>query len=324
MSGEGAQGVGSPPTMGLPQQVVARYQHSEPVFGVVAPELLQDALLQMAKENEQDLQELSDETGCFKETQIVEFVFLLSEKWSLPELARYQAIEIFERFMLMVIQEFSISPRAEDDESNWVSLRKQIGDTYVLRLVSCIQLASKISFHYSTVNNTMVQRFLQSMGFSYTMEDLLESELAILKALHFQINVPNPLAYTELLLEVLEYNGCLLPMEQMYTMCHHQLLLTYLLQGSIYNTLLKASIENTSPNELQLGKFSAVRKDLVLLAVGVIGASAFLLHTEGWSQVAENLSDITSISTQSIVEIVDAILKHSIDSTVGDSRSVPP
>lgn len=53
------------------------------------------------------------------------------------------------------------------------------------------------------VNNTVVLKFLQSMGCSYTTQDLLESELAILKALHFQINFPTPLAYTEMLLEVL-------------------------------------------------------------------------------------------------------------------------
>ncbi|XP_015282258.1 PREDICTED: cyclin N-terminal domain-containing protein 1 [Gekko japonicus] len=312
------RGAGSTLEMGLPAQVVARYQHSEPVFGAVAPELLQDVLLQMAKENEQDLRELCDETGCFKETQIVDFVFLLSEKWGLPEFARYQAIEIFERFMLTLTQQFSFSTGAEQEESNCVLARQQIVDTCVLRLVSCIQLASKLSFHYSIVNNAVVLKFLQSMGFSYTTEDLLESELGILKALHFQINVPTPLAYIEMLLEVLGYNGCLLPMEQMHAMCRHLLSLTYLLRVSVYSTLLKASIENTSPNKLQLAKFAAVKEDLMLLAVGIIGASAFLFHTEDWNQVAENLSDTTGISMRSIVEIVDAILKHSIGHAVDD------
>ncbi|XP_054849107.1 cyclin N-terminal domain-containing protein 1 isoform X2 [Eublepharis macularius] len=304
--------------MGLPAQVVARYQCSEPVFGVVAPGLLRDALLHMAKENERALRELCDEAGCFKETWIVEFVFLLSEKWNLPESARYQAIEIFERFMLICTQEVSFSAEAEEEENSWVLVKQRIEDTCVLRLVSCIQLASKLSFHYSIVSNTMVLKFLQSLDFSYTTDQLLESELAILKALHFQINVPTPSAYIELLLEVLGHNGCLLPMKQMHDMCQHLLVLTYLLRVSIYSTLLKVSIENTSPNELQLVKFAAVKEDLMLLAVGVIGASAFLLHPEGWNQVAENLIDTTGISMQSIVEIVNAILKHSIDDVVDD------
>ena len=56
------------------------------------------------------------------------------------------------------------------------------------------------------VNNSMVLKFLKSLGFSYTKEELLESELAILKALHFQINVPTPSGYVEMLLEVLGKN----------------------------------------------------------------------------------------------------------------------
>lgn len=46
-------------------------------------------------------------------------------------------------------------------------------------------------------------KFLQSLKYSYTKQELLESELAVLNTLHFQINVSTPLAYVELLLEVL-------------------------------------------------------------------------------------------------------------------------
>ncbi|CAI5789772.1 Hypothetical predicted protein [Podarcis lilfordi] len=135
--------------MGSPTKVASRYHSSEPVFGAVAGGVIQDALLHMARENEQHLRELCEEAGCFKETQIVEFVFLLSEKWSLTESARYQAIEIFERFMLTLIKEASHLTRAKEEDSKWVSVKQQIEGTYVLRLVSCIQLASKLSFHYS-------------------------------------------------------------------------------------------------------------------------------------------------------------------------------
>ncbi|XP_053217926.1 cyclin N-terminal domain-containing protein 1 isoform X2 [Podarcis raffonei] len=238
--------------MGSPTKVVSRYHSSEPVFGAVAGGVIQDALLHMARENEQYLSELCEEAGCFKETQIVEFVFLLSEKWSLTESARYQAIEIFERFMLTLIKEASHLTRAKEEDGKWASVKQQIESTYVLRLVSCIQLASKLSFHYSIVNNNVVLRFLKSLGFSYTTEELLESELAILKALHFQINFPAPFAYVEMLLEVLGYNGYMLPTKQLLEMCRHLLALTYLLRSSVYDTLLKTSIKNSSPNELQL------------------------------------------------------------------------
>nr|XP_034991660.1 cyclin N-terminal domain-containing protein 1 isoform X2 [Zootoca vivipara] len=302
--------------MGSPTK--SRYHSLEPAFGAVAGGVIRDALLHMARENEQYLSELCEEAGCFKETQIVEFVFLLCEKWSLSESARYQAIEIFERFMLTLIKEASHVTRANEEDSKWASVKQQIESTYVLRLVSCIQLASKLSFHYSIVNNNMVLRFLKSLGFSYTTEELLESELAILKALHFQINVPAPFAYVEMLLEVLGYNGYMLPTKQLLEMCRRLLGLTYLLRSSVYDTLLKTSIKNSSPNELQLVKFLPVKEDLMLLATGVIGASSFLLNPEGLNQVTEYLSDTTGISRQDIIEAAYAILKHSVGGAVGD------
>ncbi|XP_025041746.1 cyclin N-terminal domain-containing protein 1 isoform X2 [Pelodiscus sinensis] len=273
-------------------QAMSRFCTPEPVFGAVPPEIIEDTLIYLATENEQYLNKLSDQAGCFKETKIVEFVFLLCEKWFLDQSARYQAVEIFERFMIKHVEEIYNSTREsrvtnEQGEGNtWSTLKAQICDTIVLRLVSCIQLASKLSFHYNIINNNTVLKFLQSIDYSYTKQDLVESELAILKALCFQINVPTPLAYVELLLEVLGYNGCLLPMKQLHKICVHLLDLTYLMRNIIYDTLLKTSIENSTPSELQIAKFLSVKEDFMLLAVGVISTSAFILHPEYWNQVS--------------------------------------
>lgn len=53
------------------------------------------------------------------------------------------------------------------------------------------------------VNSDTVLQFLRSLKYSYTKQELLESELAVLETLCYQINVSTPLAYVELLLEVL-------------------------------------------------------------------------------------------------------------------------
>ena len=58
-------------------------------------------------------------------------------------------------------------------------------------------------FPLQIVNSDTALKFLQSLKYSYTKQELLESELAVLKTLHFQINMSTPLAYVELLLEVL-------------------------------------------------------------------------------------------------------------------------
>lgn len=53
------------------------------------------------------------------------------------------------------------------------------------------------------VNNDVAMRFLQAVSYSSSKEQLLDSEILILKTLNFNLNVPNPVTYVETLLEVL-------------------------------------------------------------------------------------------------------------------------
>ncbi|NXA40897.1 CNTD1 protein, partial [Eudromia elegans] len=277
--------------------------------------------IRLAAENERHLGALPRQAGRFKEAPVVEFVFLLSEKWHLDQSARYQAVEILERFMIKQVEQMFKSSREarksgeQGQGKGWSSRKDAICETFVLRLVSCIQLASKLSLHYTIVNSDTALKFLQSLKYSYTKQELLESELAILKALHFQINVSTPLTYVELLLEVLGHNGCLLPVKPLHEMCMHVLDFSYLTRDAIYDTLLKIAIENSTPSQLQVAKFLAVKEDFMLLAVGIISTSAFILNPKHWNQVVEHLNCITGITSQSILEFSYAVLTHIIGST---------
>ncbi|KFO05198.1 Cyclin N-terminal domain-containing protein 1, partial [Balearica regulorum gibbericeps] len=312
--------------MGSQVQAAARCRDPGPVFGKIAPEIIEDTLIHLATANEQYLSELPGQAGCFKETQIVEFIFLLSEKWHLDQSTRYQAVELLEscgfcRFMIKQVEQIckssreNVISREQGQGSSWSSLKHQIYDTFVLRLVSCIQLASKLSLHYNIVNSDTALKFLQSLKYSYTKQELLESELAVLKTLHFQINVSTPLVYVELLLEVLGHNGCLLPAKPLHQMCTQLLDFSYLTRDTIYDTLLKIAIENSTPSKLQVVKFLTVKEDFMLLAVGIISTSVFILNPGQWKQVVEHLNCITGITSQSILEFSYAVLKHIVGSS---------
>ncbi|XP_068923720.1 cyclin N-terminal domain-containing protein 1 isoform X4 [Petaurus breviceps papuanus] len=283
-------------------------------FGAVDTQTIEDALLHLAQENERAVREARGQAGSFRETRIVEFVFLLSEQWCLEKSVSYQAVEILERFMVKQAESICNQPVTvvrgnEKAESwNWRAQKEELCNMFVLRLVSCVQLASKLSFHYKIVSNVTVLNFLQALGYLYTKEELLESELAILKSLNFQINLPTPLAYVEMLLEVLGYNGCLVSAKQLHGTCLTLLDLVYLLHEPIYESLLRAS---TTPME-QGRKYVSVKEDFMLLAVGIIAASAFIQNQEWWGQVVEHLHSITGIATESIAEFSHAILTHGV------------
>ncbi|XP_032567014.1 cyclin N-terminal domain-containing protein 1 isoform X1 [Chiroxiphia lanceolata] len=308
--------------MGSPVPVEPWGRDSGPVFSGVTPEIIEDTLIHLATENEQYLSELPEHAGSFKDTRIVEFIFLLSEKWRLDQSTRYQAVELLERFMIKQVEQLwesssgSVKGGAQGQGSSWSSVRDQIVNTFVLRLVSCIQLASKLSLHYSRVTSDTALKFLQSLKYSYTKQELLESELAVLNTLHFHINVSTPLAYVELLLEVLGHNGCLLPAKPLHHMCVQLLDFCYLSRETIYDTLLKIAIENSTPSKLQVAKFLTVKEDFMLLAVGIISTGMFILSPGHWEQVVEHLNCITGITPQSIKEFSYAVLRRILGSTV--------
>ncbi|KAM6163020.1 cyclin N-terminal domain-containing protein 1 [Rhynchocyon petersi] len=300
-------------------------------FGALTTETIEDALLHLAQQNERAVQGAAGRMGSFRETRIVEFVFLLSEQWCLEKSVSYQAVEILERFMVKQAENIcrratlELGEKQKTKAQSWRSLKERLCDKFILRLVSCVQLASKLSFHYKIISNVTVLNFLQALGYQCSKKELLESELDVLKSLNFQINLPTPLTYVEMLLEVLGYNGCLVPATQLYATCLMLLDLVYLLHEPIYESLLKASIENSTPSQLQGEKFASVKEDFMLLAAGIIAASAFIQNREWWSQVMGHLQSITGIALESIAEFSYAILTHSVGaSTPGRPQPAPP
>ncbi|XP_072343398.1 cyclin N-terminal domain-containing protein 1 isoform X3 [Scyliorhinus torazame] len=176
--------------------------------------------------------------------------------------------------------------------------------------MSCVQIASKVSFHYQIVDITMALKFLQSLGYSYKREDFLDSELLVLETLSFQVNVPSPFTHTEILLEVMGYNDPSVPVEHLHGIALKVLKFVYLMRNTIYENLLKMAIENSTPSELQRAKFLSVKEDCMLLAVGVIGTSAFILNYTPWFKVVRQLASVSGVTEESISEFSQVILRH--------------
>lgn len=57
--------------MGSQGQAASRCHDLGPAFGRVSPEVIEDALIRLAMENERHLSELPEGAGCFKEARIV-------------------------------------------------------------------------------------------------------------------------------------------------------------------------------------------------------------------------------------------------------------
>jgi len=51
--------------------VASRFSSPDPLFGEVAPEIIEDTLIHLAMETEQHLSMLPDPAGCFREARTV-------------------------------------------------------------------------------------------------------------------------------------------------------------------------------------------------------------------------------------------------------------
>ncbi|MBN3276631.1 CNTD1 protein, partial [Polyodon spathula] len=290
------------------------YKLHELKFGAASHDILADFLINLNSKNREHLENVSEHAGAFKQSRLVESVFLICEVLRLEPFTAYQAIEILERFMINHIEElFAAAPPSGADGGKgdiYGSVLIKLSDKFMLLVFSCVQLASKLALHCSIVDNSTAVKFLQCLGYSYTKETLLESELNILKTLNFYISVPNPLTYVETLLEVLGYNDSDVPIKYLHKITQLVLQFVYLQRNPIYHNLLVATIENSTPSEVQRVKFLSVTEDSMLLAVSVIAASAFILNYTTWDQVLEELRCITGINGESISDFSHIILKQ--------------
>ncbi|XP_059812713.1 cyclin N-terminal domain-containing protein 1 [Hypanus sabinus] len=277
-------------------------------------EMLEEFLVDVAKKNKNNLLKLSQHAGAFKKTRLIEFIFLLCDQLGLHHLIRYQAVELLDRFMIQYIDKLypSRCSDSNNDSENfdWILKQTAVQEHFVLRIMSCVQIASKISFHYQVVNNAMALKFLRSLGFSYKSANLLDSELLVLKTLNFQVNVPSPFTHTELLVVVMGYNNPSVPVKHLHSISLKVLTYVYIRRNTIYESLLKTTLQNSTPTELQRAKFLSVKEDCMLLAAGVIGASAFILNYSPWYKVVQQLASISGVTEESIFEFSQIILQH--------------
>ncbi|XP_015217478.2 cyclin N-terminal domain-containing protein 1 [Lepisosteus oculatus] len=279
------------------------------LFGAATHDILADFLVNLNRKNKEHLRNVLGHSGSFKERKLVEYIFLVCQELRLDLFTGYQALEILERYMTKLLAGLLSMPAHGREESLGSILRK-LRERFTLTVFTSIQLASKLALHCRFIDNNTAVRFLHQLGYNYTKEALLESEIHILKTLDFCINFQNPLTYVEVLMEVLGYNDSTVPVPRLYTICQQVLQFVYLQRNLIYDHLLVSVTESLNPTQEQRAKFVTVKEDCVLLAAGVIATGAFILSFTSWSQIVDELSSITAISGQSIVDFAYVILKQ--------------
>ncbi|XP_003380721.1 conserved hypothetical protein [Trichinella spiralis] len=175
----------------------------------ISPEMLQDWLSELYSFNRRRMEAVAAEgLYSFLTRQMVEFLFAVCDEMKLMHELRYTACTIFDIFISRLVNSLwlYIRERCESKEKlleDWQLITEKLEKGMILRIISCVQVASKLECEPEFVTVAKAKQFLKKFGLVYSNEQILKSELRVAKTLKYFLQIPSPMYYTETLLKVL-------------------------------------------------------------------------------------------------------------------------
>ena len=190
----------------------------------------------------------------------------------------------------------------------WSEVENRLKHQVILRAVSCVQLASKLSSHYYLVSLNRVKGFLTQCGFRYASASLVQSEVRILKTLKFRVHCPTTLEYVETLLGMLSHDDpTITHAKQLHGISIKVLDVYYIERAAVYKKLFQLSRVDATKER---AKVAAIEEDCMLLAAAIISASSFILDRSQSELITTHLSQITRIVLGDILNFASVLLEQ--------------
>lgn len=292
----------------------------EPLFNhefALETEILQDWLIILAKKNTNFINQAHSKQGVFKQVNAVETIMYAAEKLKIALEAKYLAIELFDRFLYNHIQDLRdhvLKLPKKKQMKEWQKIQEGVSNQVLLRIVSCCQIASKLTSHYKAflfqvVSINRAKRFLRDCGYRYASESLLQSELRVLKTLKFQVTEPTPIVYIETMLEILGCNNTEAEVKTYYYVATKLLDLLYLKYHAFYKILSEVTCSSRIQSAEHKNKFQKVKADQLLLGASIIGGAVFMVQHDKADEMIEELSRITRISQNDIIDFSSVLIQ---------------
>lgn len=235
-----------------------------------------------------------------------------AEKLKIALEAKYLAIELFDRFLYNHIQDLRdhvLKLPKKKQMKEWQKIQEGVSNQVLLRIVSCCQIASKLTSHYKVVSINRAKRFLRDCGYRYASESLLQSELRVLKTLKFQVTEPTPIVYIETMLEILGCNNTEAEVKTYYYVATKLLDLLYLKYHAFYKILSEVTCSSSIQSTEHKKKFQKVKADQLLLGASIIGGAVFMVQHDKADEMIEELSRITRISQNDIIDVTSVLIQ---------------
>lgn len=226
---------------------------------------------------------------------------------------QYKAAELFHRFMVSHIKELYVhvlNSKKLDSPIVWQDVEERLKHQVILRAVSCVQLASKLSSHYHLVTINRARAFLSQCGFRYATSSIVQSEVRVLKTVEFRVHHPTPLEFVEAILGVLAQQDNSVPVKQLHGISLKILDVFYLSRPHVYS-MLKQVMGGPESCEESLALLGTVDMNYMFLAVSVVAAASVVIyHSVDIKVIISRLSEISSIVNKHILNFATILLRE--------------
>ncbi|XP_052286387.1 cyclin N-terminal domain-containing protein 1-like isoform X2 [Dreissena polymorpha] len=198
-------------------------------------------------------------------------------------------------------------------DKDWLDIKKRVSNQVVLRIITCIQIASKLTSHYRVLSPHRARRFLQDAGHRYNTESIMQSELRVIKTLNFRLAKHSPLVYLEAILESLGHMDPSANILKLHDLGMKLLDLVYLQYDDVYYKLYQVATGGSPSTSQQIDSFASVRADKMLLMVSIVTASAYIIENESHQKTMIMLSKLTKIPEEDIADFASVIFNLVVD-----------
>lgn len=123
---------------------------------------------------------------------------------------------------------------------DWNPIVQKIKDQIILRSLTCIQIANKFYNSKNIIKLSTIRELLLELGYKFSFESILNSELRVLKYLDYKLNIITPYNILETLLEILGHNLKNSEPKVLYIIAIRLLESFYFSKEIIYQTLFES------------------------------------------------------------------------------------
>lgn len=281
---------------------------------VLSPDLLDDVLSNLAKRNDEAVRNPEEYLDYLSPSTTVELVFQTCAQLKLPISVQLTAVEFLDRFLVLHVRDLRrqlglpSGPAAASNVS-WDDVVGRLRGQVTLRLLSCIQLASKM---FSTVRGVTIEdvrRMLQTFSDSYGSQSVVQSELRVLMTLRYRLDVATPLVFAGVLLDVIGHNDPSFNPRDLYPTTLRLLQGFYLVRHKVYERALKHLAHDRSASEQEkTRKIRAFKADQLLLASSVVVSAMKVKRPNRYDGFLTHVHKVTRISKEEVHDLSGVIL----------------